>query len=133
MSDEQGIAKRSAHAAFPVAPAFYRIADVIRITALSRATIYRRISEGRFPRPVNLGGRACGWTPAALKEWIGNPQEYREEDMPQDPVETSPVRRRRNTERLRLSRIRRRKFRTQVGHEANMRALEVEKDLASDR
>lgn len=75
MSDEQEIAKRSAQTAFPVAPAFYRIVDVIRITALSRATIYRRISEGRFPRPVNLGGRACGWTPAALQEWIGNPQD----------------------------------------------------------
>ncbi|MFW7342406.1 AlpA family phage regulatory protein [Pollutimonas sp. H1-120] len=116
MSDEQGIAKQSAHVAFPVAPAFYRIADVIRITALSRATIYRRISEGRFPRPVNLGGRACGWTPAALQEWIGNPQEYREEETLHAPVADSPLRRRRNTERLKLSRVRRRKFRTQVGH-----------------
>ncbi|WP_442598281.1 AlpA family phage regulatory protein [Parapusillimonas sp. JC17] len=52
--------------------------DVIRITALSRATIYRRIAEGRFPRPVNLGGHACGWTPTALNERIGNPQEVQE-------------------------------------------------------
>ncbi|MDN5842433.1 MAG: AlpA family transcriptional regulator [Alcaligenaceae bacterium] len=116
MPDEQGIAKRPAHTAFPVAPAFYRIADVIRITALSRATIYRRISEGRFPCPVNLGGRACGWTPAALQEWIGNPQGYKETRMPEAPDAASSVRRRRNIDHLKLSRVPRRKFRTQVGH-----------------
>ncbi|MGJ7544783.1 helix-turn-helix transcriptional regulator [Variovorax sp. LT1R16] len=49
------------------APAFYRIADVLRITALSRATLYRRISDRKFPQPVHLGGRACGWTPEALQ------------------------------------------------------------------
>lgn len=59
------------------APAFYRIADVMRITALSRATLYRRIVEGRFPTPIHLGGRACGWTPAALQKWIDNPEGYR--------------------------------------------------------
>ncbi|WP_298018267.1 AlpA family phage regulatory protein [uncultured Castellaniella sp.] len=133
MSDQQGIARRSAHTAFPVAPAFYRIADVIRITAISRATIYRRISEGRFPRPVNLGGRARGWTPAALQEWIENPEEYREVEVQQTPEAASPVRRRRNTERLKSSRIQRRKFRTQVGHESKMRGQETEKDLANVR
>lgn len=133
MSDEQRVAKRAAHTAFPAAPAFYRIADVIRITALSRATIYRRIAEGRFPRPVNLGGRARGWTPTALQEWIENPEEYREVEVQQTPEAPSPARRRRNTERLKLSRIQRRKFRTQVGHKSKMRGQETEKGLADDR
>lgn len=57
-------------------PAFFRMADVTRITALSRATLYRRIAEGRFPAPVHLGGRACGWTPAALQAWIDDPGAY---------------------------------------------------------
>lgn len=57
-------------------PAFYRIADVLRITALSRATLYRRISARKFPQPVHLGGRACGWTPEALQAWINDPQGY---------------------------------------------------------
>ena len=57
-------------------PAFYRMADVLRITALSRATLYRRIADGRFPQPVHLGGRACGWTPDALQAWIKDPQGY---------------------------------------------------------
>lgn len=64
--------RRSATAA----PAFYRIADVLQITALSRATLYRRIADGKFPQPVHLGGRACGWTPDALQAWINDPQGY---------------------------------------------------------
>lgn len=59
-----------------VAPAFFRMADVIRITALSRATLYRRIAEGKFPPPVHLGGRACGWTPIALQAWVDDPAGY---------------------------------------------------------
>ena len=59
-----------------VTPAFFRMTDVMRITALSRATLYRRIAEGKFPAPVHLGGRACGWTPAALQAWIDDPAGY---------------------------------------------------------
>lgn len=58
------------------APAFYRLRDVMRITALSRSTIYRRIAEGRFPSPVHLGGRASAWPSAALQQWIDNPGGY---------------------------------------------------------
>lgn len=59
-----------------VAPAFFRIADVMRITALSRATLYRRIAVGKFPPPIHLGGRACGWSPVALQAWIDDPEGY---------------------------------------------------------
>ncbi|MDM0122177.1 helix-turn-helix transcriptional regulator [Variovorax arabinosiphilus] len=58
-------------------PAFYRLNDVTRITALSRSTVYRRIAEGRFPEPVHLGGRASAWPSAALQAWIDDPQGYR--------------------------------------------------------
>ncbi len=58
-------------------PAFYRLRDVTRITALSRSTIYRRISEGRFPAPVRLGGRASAWRRDMLQAWIDNPEGYR--------------------------------------------------------
>ncbi|MBP6018381.1 MAG: AlpA family phage regulatory protein [Burkholderiaceae bacterium] len=54
-------------------PAFYRMADVLRITALSRSSLYRRIASGDFPVPVSLGGRAKGWRRAALLEWIEDP------------------------------------------------------------
>lgn len=62
--------------AVPVAPAFYRMPDVVRISGLSRATVYRRMAEGRFPPSVHLGGRACGWRPATLQAWIDDPEGY---------------------------------------------------------
>lgn len=76
MSLAQFAAHRAALSQSTVTPAFFRMVDVIRITALSRATLYRRIAEGRFPHPVHLGGRACGWTPAALQAWIDDPETY---------------------------------------------------------
>lgn len=67
---------RATAAAAAPAPAFYRLRDVIRITALSRSTIYRRVAEGRFPAPVHLGGRASAWQCNSLQLWIDNPEEY---------------------------------------------------------
>jgi prophage regulatory protein len=64
------------HGTLP-SPAFFRIRDVLRITSLSRPTLYRRIAEKKFPRPVSLGGRACGWPSAALQMWLDDPAGYR--------------------------------------------------------
>ena len=63
-------------AALQFAPAFLRTRDVLRITSLSRATLYRRIAARRFPAPVHLGGRACGWPTAAIQDWISDPEGY---------------------------------------------------------
>ncbi len=60
----------------PFAPAFVRMRDVLRITSLSRATLYRRIAARRFPAPVHLGGRACGWSTIAIQDWVRDPQGY---------------------------------------------------------
>ena len=65
-----------------VPPAFYRLHDVVRITALSRSTVYRRIEEGRFPAPIRLGGRASAWTSAELQAWIDDPEGYRRTATP---------------------------------------------------
>ena len=35
--------------------------DVERETGLSRSTIYLRISQRLWPKPVSLGARAVGW------------------------------------------------------------------------
>lgn len=71
---------------FEAEPAFYRIADVIRITALSRSSIYRRIAAGEFPPQISLGGRATGWRKEALQAWIGDPSGFR-------PLSTCELRR----------------------------------------
>jgi len=40
-------------------------------TGLSRSTIYARIAEGSFPRPIDLGGgRAVGWIEAEINAWV---------------------------------------------------------------
>ena len=39
-------------------------------TGLSRSTIYLRIQERAFPRPINLGGRAVGWLENEIEEWL---------------------------------------------------------------
>lgn len=50
--------------------AILRLPSVKARTGLSRSTIYLRISEGSFPRPVSLGGRAVGWIEAEVNDWL---------------------------------------------------------------
>ena len=47
-----------------------RLLAVKARTGLSRSTIYLRISQGTFPRPVSLGARAVGWVEAEIQEWV---------------------------------------------------------------
>ena len=49
---------------------FLRLPEVLARTGLSRSTIYVRLDQGRFPRPVSLGGRAVGWIEAEVDDWI---------------------------------------------------------------
>lgn len=47
-----------------------RLPAVMTRTGLSRSTIYLRVSEGRFPAPVSLGGRAVGWIEGEIERWL---------------------------------------------------------------
>ena len=47
-----------------------RLPAVQARTGLGRSTIYVRLAEGSFPRPVQLGARAVGWIEAEVDEWI---------------------------------------------------------------
>ena len=47
-----------------------RLPSVKASTGLSRSTIYLRIMQGTFPKPVGLGGRAVGWLEAEIQEWL---------------------------------------------------------------
>ena len=49
---------------------FLRLPEVLERTGLSRSTIYVRLEQGLFPRPVSLGGRAVGWIESEVDEWI---------------------------------------------------------------
>lgn len=50
-------------------PRFARMAAVVRMTGLCRATIYRMIAEKRFPPQVRIGTRAVGWRVSDLERW----------------------------------------------------------------
>ena len=47
-----------------------RLPVVLDRTGLSRSTVYLRVTEVRFPRPVSLGARAVGWIETEVEEWI---------------------------------------------------------------
>ncbi len=47
-----------------------RLPAVQARTGLGRSTIYVRLAEGSFPRPVQLGARAVGWIEEEVDEWI---------------------------------------------------------------
>lgn len=53
-----------------MATAILRLPAVKARTGLSRSTIYLRIAEGSFPKPVSLGGRAVGWIEAEINDWL---------------------------------------------------------------
>ncbi len=55
--------------------AILRLPQVSACTGLSRSSIYLRIAQGIFPRPVSLGGtltRAVGWRQTEIDEWLAS-------------------------------------------------------------
>lgn len=53
-----------------MAIAILRLPTVKARTGLSRSTIYLRITDGAFPKPISLGGRAVGWIESEIECWL---------------------------------------------------------------
>lgn len=49
-----------------------RAQQACALLGLSRATLYRMIDKGTFPRPVRLSDRTVGWPAGVVYEWISN-------------------------------------------------------------
>jgi prophage regulatory protein len=47
-----------------------RFPEVQHRVGLGRSTIYRWMSEGKFPKPVQLGGYAVAWAEDDVEAWI---------------------------------------------------------------
>jgi prophage regulatory protein len=47
-----------------------RLPQVIERTSLRRSTIYEKMSDGSFPKPVKLNRRANGWVEDEISNWI---------------------------------------------------------------
>lgn len=54
-----------------LAPEFLRIRDVMAVTGLSRASIYRlgQMPGSPFPKPVKLSERASAWVRTEVEDW----------------------------------------------------------------
>lgn len=53
-----------------------RLRRVLDRTGLSRSSLYRKVSEGAFPRPVQLSVRCVGWRESAIEAWLRDPMGY---------------------------------------------------------
>ncbi|CAM4357413.1 helix-turn-helix transcriptional regulator [Vibrio agarivorans] len=55
---------------FPVTSRLMRVKEIIRITGLSRSSLYKCISEGQFPKAVSLSERSVAWVEEEVQDWI---------------------------------------------------------------
>ena len=50
--------------------AVLRLAEVKRLTGLSRSSIYQMMKDGIFPSAISLGPRAVGWRTGEIRLWL---------------------------------------------------------------
>ncbi|MBZ9612567.1 helix-turn-helix transcriptional regulator [Rheinheimera maricola] len=47
-----------------------RRSEVLSRVGLSRSSIYRRMTDGEFPRPIDIGGGRVAWLESDIDGWI---------------------------------------------------------------
>jgi len=47
-----------------------RLKDVLETTGLARATMYKMMTDGVFPKSISLGERSVGWLESEVQDWI---------------------------------------------------------------
>lgn len=50
--------------------ALLKIHVVSAVTGLSASSIYRKVSEGKFPAPVKDGSRCTRWVAGQVSNWL---------------------------------------------------------------
>jgi prophage regulatory protein len=58
------------HATGGIAMPILRTADVVRLTGLSRTTLWRLERKGIFPSRIRLGLNSVGWREGEVRDWI---------------------------------------------------------------
>lgn len=61
---------------------FLRLNTVLDRTGLSRATLYRKIAAGTFPKQIKIAERCCGWRESEVTAWQRNPIYFTVDDLP---------------------------------------------------
>jgi len=49
-----------------------RLPAVISKTGIGRSTIYAKIAEREFPKPIQLGSRSVGWLESEIDQWLSH-------------------------------------------------------------
>jgi len=62
-----------------------RISNIIRLTGLSRTTIWRLEKKHNFPRRLRLSSNCVGWREDEILKWI----ESRPRCIPNQPLDTA--------------------------------------------
>ena len=47
-----------------------RLPTVKERVGLGRTSIYEKIKEGNFPKPISIGARSVAWDSEAIDSWI---------------------------------------------------------------
>ena len=47
-----------------------KLPDVINLSSLSSASIYRLIKKGEFPQQIKLAERSSGWLLHEVEQWL---------------------------------------------------------------
>jgi prophage regulatory protein len=47
-----------------------RLKEVTEKTGLAKSTVYNLISQGKFPKQIDLGARSVGWVDTEIEEWL---------------------------------------------------------------
>ena len=55
------------------AEAVLRLPDVLALVGLSRASVYAKVAEHRFPAPIKLTQHASGWRMGDIRTWLADP------------------------------------------------------------
>ncbi|MEZ8105208.1 MULTISPECIES: AlpA family transcriptional regulator [Vibrio] len=47
-----------------------KLKEVMSLTSLARATIYKYMGEGQFPKAVSSGCRSVAWVEEEVTDWV---------------------------------------------------------------
>jgi prophage regulatory protein len=53
-----------------IPPRILRMPLLQHKVGLCKASIYNRIKDGTFPKPMSLGGKSVGWLESDIDAWI---------------------------------------------------------------
>ena len=53
---------------------FLSLNQVKARTTLSRSTVYRKVTEGTFPRQILIASRRVAWSEDAIEDWMTEQQ-----------------------------------------------------------